>query len=215
MNLIPVIIPIVIRNTMNILSSFIFILLLINDISARAQSTQTAQTVKYTEITTTDITQNDKLTSASINVFGVHLGMKIADVKIILQNHTKVSLVVDNYSPFRYYLYEKSGGQNKTAIAYLIWDNKTQILKEITLYSAFSKFTIGTTPSLFTKDAFNKDHPVVKYFLGNPYKRKILLDIPSIGLKSYAYYYYKNFMITKNISDEGTTYSFSLILKPE
>lgn len=174
-----------------------------------------AQTTNFTEITANDITKNEKLSALNISVFGVHLGMKISDVKNILQNNPKVVLVLDNYNPFRYYLYEKISGENKIAIAYMIWDNKTHALKEITLYSAFSKFTIGSTAYLFTQEAFNKENAIVKYFLGNPYKRKILLDIPSIGLKSYAYYFYKNYMITKNISDEGTSYSFSLILNPD
>jgi hypothetical protein len=171
---------------------------------------------KYTEITKTDITLSENITSAKINVFGAHLGMKMADVKSLFKDNPQVSLEIDKFNPFRYYLYDKSFGKaKKVAVAYFIWDEKTHILKEITLYQEFVKFTKGKTYQLFSQDVFQKESEIVKYFLGLPYKKKQTLDIPSIGLKAYCYYYYRNFMITKNISDEGTNISLSLIIKGE
>jgi hypothetical protein len=46
-----------------------------------------------------------------------------------------------------------------------------------------------------------------------PSKREVVLDIPKLGMKSYAYSYpNKNFIVTRHINENGSSITFSLVL---
>jgi hypothetical protein len=140
--------------------------------------------------------------------------MKTEELLNLAENNKNFIFEKDIFNENRYYVYDRTlENGKKIALAYLYLGGKDTGIKEITLYSGIHKYLVGNTKFILTYDVFNRNSYIVKYFTGIPSKRELLLEIPRLGLKSYAYYYpEKNFMVTRNISDTEVTIKFSLIL---
>ena len=74
------------------------------------------------------------------------------------------------------------------------------------------KYLIGQSKKLLTLEMINQKSDIVKYFTGLPAERKKIIDIPSLHMESYEYYFPdRNFVLTKNKNDKKTQVSLSLV----
>lgn len=173
---------------------------------------ETATTRKrYKEITKTDITKYKDITSKEILVFGIHLDMTQNEVRNIVDKSGQLFFKADPFNDNRLYLYDNENN----ALAYFIWSDSSNVkgLQEIIFYYGFSKYMVGASKNLLTMEVINKNSEIVKDFIGYPNYKEITLDLPSLGLKSFSYYYSeKKFKVNRNISDSGTSISFSIFL---
>jgi hypothetical protein len=170
---------------------------------------------KFIELTTTDITNFKDLNGKNISIFGIHLSMKTEELLNLVEKNGNFILEKDIFNENRFYVYDKEfENGKKIALAYLYLGEKDTGIKEIILYKDIHKYLVGNSKYLFTYEIFNKNSYIVKYFTGFPSHRELILDIPILGLKSYAYYYPdKNFIVTRNLSDTDATITLSLVLK--
>ncbi len=172
----------------------------------------------YKEITKTDITRYKNITAKEILVFGIHLGMTPDEVSESIKYNSAIFLKEDPFNENRIYLYDTNKINNKNrCIGYLKYtsepDNSKLRLSEVVLYFDFIHYMVGNSKNLLTLEVINKNSQIVKNFIGFPATRNTELDIPSLGLKSFSYYYPdKNFKITRYISDDGSSLSFSILL---
>lgn len=167
----------------------------------------------YKEITKTDITKYATIKANEILVFGISFKMEINEALEIVDTKPNIFFRVDPFNDNRYYLYdiEKIDGKN-IPLAYFIWDINGIVLKEIILYKGFSKYLVGNSRILLTIDVINKNADIVKTFMGYPSSKVTSLDLPSIGVKSFNYYYPNhNFKVIRNFSDKGSSIAFGLI----
>ncbi len=172
----------------------------------------------YKEITKTDITRYKNITSSEIMVFGIHLGMSVEECQNALKNNRQVFLKQDPFNPNRYYLYDTSRINNRyVCLGYLKWESRLKEnekkLSEIVFYFDFIKYLVGRSKNLLTLEIINKHSQIVKDFMGYPATRTEELDIPSLGLRAYSYFYPNHyFKVIRYISDEGSSLSFSILL---
>ena len=167
----------------------------------------------YKEITKTDITKYATIKSNEILVFGISFNKSINEALEIVSLKPNIYFRVDPFNDNRYYLFdiEKRNGKN-LALAYFIWDDNGMQLNEIILYEGMMKYMVGDSRSLLTLDVINKNAHIVKTFMGNPSSKETSLDLPSIGVKSFNYYYPNHsFKVVRNFSDTGSSIAFGLI----
>jgi hypothetical protein len=167
----------------------------------------------YKEITKTDITKYASIKANEILVFGISFKMNINQAMEVVDKKPNIYFRVDPFNDNRYYLFdiEKRNGKN-IALGYFIWDDSGLLLKEIILYTGFTKYLVGDSRSLLTLDVINKNARVVKTFMGYPARKETSLDLPSIGLKSFNYYYPNHsFKVIRNFNDNGSSIAFGLI----
>ena len=75
------------------------------------------------------------------------------------------------------------------------------------------KYLIGNSKKLLTLELLNQNSDIVKYFTGSPEQRKKILDIPSLNMESYTYYFPKrNIVLTKYKNDQKFRLSLSLVV---
>jgi len=166
----------------------------------------------YKEITKTDITRYEDITATEILIFGISFNMSINEALEVIKLNNKVFFEVDPFNSNRYYLYDYEIVKERyLPLAYFIWDENGQKLLEIIIYTGFTKYLVGNTKKLLTLDVINKNSLIVKTFMGYPVKKEVTLDLPSIGLKTFCYYYPNhNFKIFRNITDESTSISLGI-----
>lgn len=166
----------------------------------------------YKEITKTDITRYEDITATEILIFGISFNMSINEALEVIKLNDKVFFEVDPFNSNRYYLYDYEIVKERyLPLAYFIWDESGQKLLEIIIYTGFTKYLVGNTKKLLTLDVINKNSLIVKTFMGYPVKKEVTLDLPSIGLKTFCYYYPNhNFKIFRNITDESTSISLGI-----
>ncbi len=167
----------------------------------------------YKEITKTDITKYATIKSNEILVFGISFNKSINEALEIVSSKPNIYFRVDPFNDNRYYLFdiEKRNGKN-LALAYFIWDDNGLQLNEIILYEGMMKYMVGDSRSLLTLDVINKNAHIVKTFMGYPSSKETSLDLPSIGVKSFNYYYPNHsFKVVRNFSDTGSSIAFGLI----
>lgn len=167
----------------------------------------------YKEISKTDITRYEDIMATEILIFGISFNMSINQALEVIKNYDNmVFFEVDPFNPNRYYLYDYEIVNDKyLPLAYFIWDDTGQKLLEIILYKGFSKYLVGNTKKLLTLDVINKNSLIVKTFMGYPVKKEVTLDLPSIGLKTFCYYYPNhNFKVFRNITDQSSSISLGM-----
>jgi hypothetical protein len=146
-------------------------------------------------------------------VFGISFNKSINEALEIVSLKPNIYFRVDPFNDNRYYLFdiEKRNGKN-LALAYFIWDDNGMQLNEIILYEGMMKYMVGDSRSLLTLDVINKNAHIVKTFMGYPSSKETSLDLPSIGVKSFNYYYPNHsFKVVRNFSDTGSSIAFGLI----
>ena len=138
--------------------------------------------------------------------------MKLEEIVREINQYDFLYVEKDVFNENRLYVYDDKGNDEDNTLAYLILDENTFDLKEIVLYPAMIKYLIGNTKKLLTLEMTNQSSDIVKYFAGLPQERKKILDIPSLHLESYKYYYpTRNFVLTKNKNDKKIQLSLSLV----
>ena len=167
---------------------------------------------RFKEITKEDITLYRNIESTDITVFGLYLNMKLEEIVREINQYDFLYVEKDVFNENRLYLYDDKGNDSDNTLAYLILDENTFDLKEIVLYPNMIKYLIGNSKKLLTMEMTNQNSDIVKYFTGLPQQRKKILDIPSLNMESYAYYFPKrNFVLTKYKNDQKIQLSLSLV----
>jgi len=167
----------------------------------------------FNEITSTDITALPEIVASEITIFGIGFTTSLEKAIEILEENTMVFLEVDPFNNNRYYLYDYEIVNNKhLPLAYFIWDEFGFKLQEVILYKAFSKYLVGRSKDLLTMEVINKHSEVVKDFIGYPSRKETTLDIPSIKMTTFCYYYPDHdFKVIRSVTEKGTSISFGLI----
>jgi hypothetical protein len=166
----------------------------------------------FKEITQFDITVFKDIKSADITVFGLYLNMKLEDIVSEVNQHDFLYVEKDVFNENRLYLYDDKANNADNTLAYLILDENTLDLKEIVLYPNMAKYLIGNSKKLLTLEMINLNSDIVRYFTGMPAPRKKTIDITSLHMETYEYYYpNRNFVITKNKNEKKIQISFSLV----
>ncbi|MEA3495311.1 MAG: hypothetical protein U9R42_04680 [Bacteroidota bacterium] len=201
------------RNKTLLKHFFTFILIFSFSIISNADGTKPTKSKRkrYKEITKTDITKYKDISSSEIMIFGIHLNMKINEVKTEINKNKNIFLQEDPFNSRRFYLYEKNSTQ--APLCYLKWDdnNDKSGLQEVVFYFKFIKYLPGISKNLLTLEVINKNSEIVKTFMGYPTRKELSLQIPSLGIKTYSYYYpERNFKINRYISDNGSSISFCI-----
>jgi|GEM_PF-1314504 len=194
--------------------SFLWLFLLFSPLFNPAFNDDDPKAVRktYKEITHTDITKYPDIYSTEILIFGISFSMSISDALEKIEDNQFVYFSIDPFNNNRYYLYdyEQLNGKN-IPLAYFIWDQNGVVLLEVVFYQGFKKHMVGDAKKLLSLDIINKNSDIVKNFMGYPVKKETTLDIPSIGLKTFCYYYPNhNFKIFRNITDQTSSISFSI-----
>jgi hypothetical protein len=167
---------------------------------------------RFTEITKADITTCPNIKSKDITVFGLYLSMKLEEIVREINQYDFLYVEKDVFNENRLYIYDDKGNDSDNTLAYLILDENTFDLKEIILYPNMIKYLPGNSKKLLTLEMTNYRSDIVRYFTGIPEPRKKILDIPSLKMESYSYYYQnRNFVFTKNKIDKKIQISFSLV----
>jgi hypothetical protein len=169
---------------------------------------------KLVEMTRFDITEYKDIQAKDISIFGIYLTMKTEELLNTLEASPFIYLEKDIFLENRFYLYDRQKKDDKNILlAYLVLGESDTGIKEITLYNGIIRYLTGNSKLLLTYDILNKNSYIVTFFTGYPSYRELIIDIPKIGLKTYAYYYReKNFIVSKNISKDNVSLTFSLVL---
>ena len=167
------------------------------------------------EITRNDIVKENHIHATDIKLFGISLGMTMAEVQTIVSDNSDLIWVDDKIhgtEDFRSYVYNRneSGKKNK-AILYLIWKEGRAKLNRIVLFEDFKPYLIGETKSLLSREILLPGNPVSKNFLGFPDSSRVTLDVPLIKIKHTAYYYgEKGFEIIEKYNDGKLSVIFAI-----
>lgn len=191
----------------------ILILLFLNRIEAEPIFfKQSSTNDRFKEITKVDITLYKDIMSTDISVFGLYLSMKPEEIVRVINQFDFLYVEKDVFNENRLYLYDDKGNDSDNTLAYLILDENTLDLKEIILYPNMIKYIIGNSKKLLTFEMTNLNSDIVRYFTGPPDQRKKILDIPSLHMESYSYFYKKrNFILTKHKKGQKTNLSLSFV----
>jgi hypothetical protein len=140
--------------------------------------------------------------------------MKMEELLNLDEKNSNIFFEKDVFNENRYYIYEQGkGGLKSAALAYISFGSGDTGISCITLYSSMIRYIEGRAKYMLTYDILNKSSYIVRNFSGLPTKRETVIDIPRLGLKSYAYIYpEKNFIVTRHMSENGTTLTFSFVL---
>jgi hypothetical protein len=141
--------------------------------------------------------------------------MQPRETETILHKKDFLSIEEDVFHPGRLYVYDEQFGVNgnRSPLLYLIFGEADTGIKEIVLYPGISKYLKGKSQRLLTYEAFNQNSDIVKNFTGLPGKRKLIIDIPILSMKSYSYYYpSKNFVLNRHIRGKEILVTFSLVI---
>jgi hypothetical protein len=167
---------------------------------------------RFREMTREDITIYKDIKSTDITVFGLYLSMKLEEIVRELNQYDFLYVEKDVFNENRLYIYDDKGNDSDNTLAYLILDENTYDLKEIILYPNMIKYLQGNSKKLVTLEMINSRSEIVQYFAGTTKERKKILDIPSLKMVSYAYFFpERNFVVTKNKIDKKIQISFSLV----
>ena len=191
---------------------FLLLLVIIGNSTLAGNSEYGKVNNRFKEITKEDITLYRNIESKDITIFGLYLTMKLEDIVRELNQYDFLYVEKDVFNENRLYIYDDTGNDSGNTLAYLILDKNTFDLKEIVLYPNMIKYLIGNSKKLLTMEMANQNSDIVKYFTGLPMQRKKILDIPTLQMESYAYYFpNRNFVFTKNKIDKKIQLSLSIV----
>lgn len=166
---------------------------------------------KAIEITETDIARLTDFDAKYATVFGVGLGMTVGKAQTIIKAKPFLKLERDAFNKTRYYLYDMSHDTGKVLLGYLKWYPKDSGLQEYILYPEVTPYLKGLTCTILSKDCRDPQSEVYKTFLGKEIEEDVILDIPSIKLKTVRYYYPALSLIIEAQHKEGET-KYNMIL---
>jgi hypothetical protein len=171
------------------------------------------KTINLLEITQVDITKYANIIASEIQIFGISFDMSIEIALQTVDKNPFVFFEVDPFNSSRYYLYDYMTQNAKhLPLAYFIWDEFGQKIEEVILYTAFERYLVGASKNLLSIDVINKHSDIVKEFMGYPTRKETTLDIPSISVKTFCYYYPEHdFKVFRNFNDKGSSISFGLM----
>ena len=191
---------------------YIFLLVVLINVAEAANFENPKSSTRFKEITKEDITLYKDIKSSDITVFGLYLTMKLEEVVSELNQYDFLYVEKDVFNENRLYIYDDKATNADNTLAYLILDENSLDLKQIVLYPNMIKYLIGNSKKLLTLEMTNLNSDIVKYFSGLPNQRKKVIDIPSLQMESYDYFFPdRNFMLTKNMSDHKIQISLSLV----
>lgn len=191
---------------------YIFLLVVLINVAEAANFENPKSSSRFKEITKEDITLYKDIKSSDITVFGLYLTMKLEEVVSELNQYDFLYVEKDVFNENRLYIYDDKATNADNTLAYLILDENSLDLKQIVLYPNMIKYLIGNSKKLLTLEMTNLNSDIVKYFSGLPNQRKKVIDIPSLQMESYDYFFpERNFMLTKNKSDHKIQISLSLV----
>jgi hypothetical protein len=163
------------------------------------------------ELTQTDIARLDNFDAKSATVFGIGLKMNMTKVRSIVGKQKNLKLEADPMSSRRLYLYDLSGDSGRVLLGYLKWLPNDSGLNQIVLYESITPYLKGLSCSILSKSCLDPESEVYKNFLGAPADQDIVLDVPSIGLKTVRYYY-PGLALMIEMQQEGEKTKYNLIL---
>ncbi len=166
---------------------------------------------KIIEITQTDITKITDFDAKYATVFGVGLDMTVGKVQTIIKAQPYLKLERDAFNKTRYYLYDVSHDTGKVLLGYLKWYPKDSGLQEYILYPEITAYLKGGSCNIMTKDCRDPKSDIYKKFLGDAVEEDVILDIPSIKLKTVRYYYPALSLIIEAQHKDGDT-KYNMIL---
>jgi hypothetical protein len=187
----------------------IFFMLLLSAHISFAQKL-TVRDPQPVELTETDIARLDDFDGRVATVFHIGLGMNMTQVYQAVSKQKNLRLEIDPMSNRRLYLYEKSNDSNKL-LGYLKWLPKDSGLNQIVLYPAITPHLKGLTCTLLSNSCTDPESEVYKNFLGQPSDEDVVIDVPSIDLKTIRYYYPRHGLMIEVMKD-GDKVSYNLIL---
>ncbi|MGZ5243576.1 MAG: hypothetical protein ACXWDO_06450 [Bacteroidia bacterium] len=179
--------------------------------SRQLQAQKKSDQQKTIELTQTDITRITDFDAKYATVFGVGLGMTIGKAQTIIKSQPFLKLEKDAFNKTRFYLYDMSQDTGKVLLGYLKWYPKDSGLQEYILYPEVTPYLHGLTCTILSKDCRDPQSEVYKNFLGAAIEEDVILDIPSISLKTVRYYYPALSLIIEAQHKAGET-KYNLIL---
>lgn len=169
---------------------------------------------EYYDLTQVDITRMEDVDANEMSIMGIHLGNTIPEVKSIVNSQDNLLLLQDKFNNDRFYLYHKEKEQEeKTLLAYLKWPNPDARLTELVMYPGLAMLLEGANKKLVSEETmeFDKRRGIARTYLGYPIKKKIILDVESVGLKHIAYFYKdKNYQVIQQIKDDQVKHTFGI-----
>jgi hypothetical protein len=125
------------------------------------------------EITETDITKIEGITSASISVFGVRLGTNETEVLALLEKYPK--LITTSYNDFgkpgiRLNPKKSDGTTGAILVRYNL--NAQKYVESIDIFSGSIPYLVGDSKRLVTLEMADPESPLRKTFLGYPSAHK-------------------------------------------
>ncbi|RYD73578.1 MAG: hypothetical protein EOP53_19850 [Sphingobacteriales bacterium] len=163
------------------------------------------------ELTETDFAKLKDFDARYATVFGVGLDMNVGKVQTIIKAKPYLKLEKDAFNRSRYYLYDISHDTGKVLLGYLKWHPKDSGLQEFILYPEITPYLKGLSGSILTKECQDPQSDIYKNFLGAAVDKDIILDIPSIPLKTTRYYYPAlSLIIESQLNEKGTKYNLIL-----
>lgn len=163
----------------------IFSFLLVTAIALPSAAAQNKQRVELTEV---DIARLNSFSGEEATVFGIGLWMTPAEVQRIVARQPALLLERDKTNKNRMYLYTRSDS-GKVLLGYLKWVPKDSGLNQIVLYQSITPYLKGLTCTILSSACLDPQSEVYKSFLGQAADDDVVLDVPSLGLKTVRYYY--------------------------
>jgi hypothetical protein len=182
-------------------------MLLGENVSAQKKTTH----APAVELTETDFAKLKDFDAKYATVFGIGLNMTVGKVQAIVKTKPYLKLEKDAFNRSRYYLYDVSKDTGKILLGYLKWHPKDSALQEYVLYQEITPYLKGLSCTILSAACLNPESEVYKNFLGKAIEEDVILDIPSIPLKTTRYYYPALSLIIEAQQKEGET-KYNLIL---
>jgi hypothetical protein len=193
-----------------------FLLLALSVLTSQSASGQKVVPNKSAsvELTETDIARLEDFDGKTATVFGIGLNMTMSEVTKIVQKQKNLRLQIDKINLSRMYLYSNPG-KNDTGgpvlLGYLKWKPNDSALNQIVLYQEITPYLKGLSCSILSNSCLNPESEVYKNFLGAPADQDVVVDAPSVGLKTIRYYYPALSLMIEE-QKNGDEVKYSLIL---
>jgi hypothetical protein len=166
------------------------------------------------ELTQTDIARLEDFDGKTATVFGIGLNMTMTQVMGIVQKQKNLRLEIDKINRSRMYLYSNPGKNDtggRVLLGYLKWKPNDSALNQIVLYQEVTPYLKGLTCSILSKSCVDPESDIYKSFLGAPADKDVVLEAPSVGLKTVRYYYPAHSLMIEE-QKNGDEIKYSLIL---
>lgn len=166
------------------------------------------------ELTQTDIARLEDFDGKTATVFGIGLNMTVTKVMEVVGMQKNLRLEVDKINRSRMYLYSNPGKNDtggRVLLGYLKWKPNDSALNQIVLYQTITPYLKGLSCSILSRSCMDPESEVYKNFLGAPADKDVVLDAPSVGLKTMRYYYPAHSLMIEE-EKNGDVVKYSLIL---